>query len=209
MVTACGGGGGGGGGGVAPQTVTGGPNDRDNSSPNISGTPPPETAIGATYIYVPRVSDPDGDPLAFSIRNKPDWASFDPESGKLSGVASAGSEGTYSDITITVSDGQLTDSTVFTVEVTQAGSGAITLSWQPPTQNEDGTPLTDLVGYNVYYGTVSGQYSESVEIEQSGIVTYVIENLSPNTYYLVSTAVNSDGVESDYSNEAVLSVSGS
>jgi hypothetical protein len=32
-------------------------------------------------------------------------------------------------------------------------SGQATLSWDPPTTNVDGTPLTDLAGYKVYYGT--------------------------------------------------------
>ena len=34
-----------------------------------------------------------------------------------------------------------------------AGSGSATLDWTPVTQNTDGTVLTDLAGYKVYYGT--------------------------------------------------------
>jgi len=33
-----------------------------------------------------------------------------------------------------------------------------TVSWIPPTTNTDGTALTDLAGYKVYYGTVSWSY---------------------------------------------------
>jgi hypothetical protein len=31
-----------------------------------------------------------------------------------------------------------------------------TLTWDAPTTNADGTPLTDLAGYRIYYGTTSG-----------------------------------------------------
>jgi flagellar hook assembly protein FlgD len=33
------------------------------------------------------------------------------------------------------------------------GDGTVTLMWEPPTTNEDGSPLTDLVGYNIYVAT--------------------------------------------------------
>ena len=38
--------------------------------------------------------------------------------------------------------------------VQDAFSAEVTLSWDPPTTNADGTPLTDLAGYKVYYGTI-------------------------------------------------------
>ena len=33
-----------------------------------------------------------------------------------------------------------------------------TLMWETPTTNVDGSPLTDLAGFKVYWGTVSGTY---------------------------------------------------
>jgi hypothetical protein len=35
------------------------------------------------------------------------------------------------------------------------------------------------------------------------MTTYVVENLSPDTYYFAATAFNESGVESRYSGEAV------
>ena len=42
--------------------------------------------------------------------------------------------------------------------------GTATLTWDPPTTNVDATPLTDLGGYKLYYGTASGNYTINVNI---------------------------------------------
>ena len=80
--------------------------------------------------------------------------------------------------------------------------GTATVSWAPPTSRTDGTPLTDLAGYRVYYGTSSGTYPNKVQIDNPGVTTYVVENLAPATYYFVTTAFDATGAESDYSNVA-------
>ena len=83
----------------------------------------------------------------------------------------------------------------------QIGTSSTTLSWTPPMQNSDGSPLTDLAGYKIYYGNESGNYHASIEINNPGIAIYVVEYLTPNTYFFVITAINSSGVESQFSNE--------
>ncbi len=80
--------------------------------------------------------------------------------------------------------------------------GSVTLSWTPPTQNEDGTALTDLAGYRIRWGTVPGSYPSSVLIDNPGLSTYVVDNLVPGPYEFVATAINASGVESAYSNTA-------
>ena len=76
-------------------------------------------------------------------------------------------------------------------------NGAVTLSWQPPTQNADGTPLMDLAGYNIYVGTGSDNYDyRQVRLDNPGLTAYVVENMNPGTYYFAATAFNSSGVES-------------
>ena len=78
------------------------------------------------------------------------------------------------------------------------------LSWTAPTTNENGTPLTDLAGYKVYYGTVSGNYTSS-EIDVGNVTSYTVTGLSENeSYYFVVRAYNSTGAESSNSNEAAL-----
>ncbi|HJS89901.1 MAG TPA: fibronectin type III domain-containing protein [Steroidobacteraceae bacterium] len=82
-----------------------------------------------------------------------------------------------------------------------SGSGAVTLNWMPPTENTDGSPLTNLAGYDIHYGTASGDYTQTVSVPNPGIATYVVDNLTPGTYYFSVTAVNSEGAESPLSAE--------
>lgn len=174
-----------------------------NSAPTISGTPPPAVTVGSNYSFTPVASDADGDPLTFSVQNPPAWASFDPATGELSGVAPLGMEGTYPSIRITVSDGSLSASTgLFSVEVTQVALGSATLSWTPPTANADGSPLMDLASYRIYYGTAPGTYPNTITVSNPGLASYVVTDLVPNTYYFVSTSVNASGIESSFSNMA-------
>ena len=77
--------------------------------------------------------------------------------------------------------------------------GTATLSWLPPTENTDGSMLTNLAGYNIYYGTEAGNYTETITVS-NGISEYLVDNLPPgNTYYFVITAFDGDGNESEYS----------
>jgi fibronectin type III domain protein len=75
-------------------------------------------------------------------------------------------------------------------------TGAATLSWQAPTSNTNGTALTDLSGYKIYYGASATDLSQSVQISTVGIQTYVIDNLGSGTWYFAVKAVTSGGVES-------------
>ena len=78
----------------------------------------------------------------------------------------------------------------------------MTLSWTPPTQNEDGSPLTNLRGFRAYYGTSSSNLSSVVEIPNAGVTTAVVENLSPATWFFAVKAYTTEGVESSFSNIA-------
>ncbi len=77
---------------------------------------------------------------------------------------------------------------------------SISLTWDAPTTNTDGTALTDLAGYKLYYGTSPGVYTTTVTLGTA--TSHVINDLSPGTYYFAVTAVNSEGAESECSNEA-------
>ncbi len=82
----------------------------------------------------------------------------------------------------------------------------VTLSWAPPTTNSDGTPLTDLAGYIVYYYraiydhySVIDDYAHSIDV--GDVRTYQISNLiKGDTYYFAITAYDTSGNESEYSN---------
>lgn len=79
-------------------------------------------------------------------------------------------------------------------------AGSATLSWGPPLTNEDGTALTDLAGYKIYYGTFSGDYTYS--IVAGNVLTFQINDLQERlTYYFTVIAYDTSGNESIYSNE--------
>ncbi len=84
----------------------------------------------------------------------------------------------------------------------QGATRSVTLSWQAPTQNEDGSPLTDLTGYQVHYGQTSGQYTQTLSLPNAAFTSVTIEDLTPATWYFAVKAVNSSGVQSSFSNEA-------
>ena len=77
-----------------------------------------------------------------------------------------------------------------------------TLNWSPPTQNTDGSPLTDLGGYNIHYGTNAASLSRQIHLNDPAASTYVMPNLSSGTWYFAVTAVSTNGLESAYSNTA-------
>jgi Putative Ig domain len=170
-----------------------------NSPPTISGSPARSVTAGSAYSFTPTASDPNGNTLTFSVANKPSWATFSTTTGRLYGTPTTSHVGTYSNVTIRVSDGTTTVSLPaysITVNPVSSSTGAATLSWTPPTRNTDGTSLTNLSGYRIYYGTSSGSLTRTVSINSAGISTYVLSDLSPATYYFAITAVNSSGAES-------------
>ena len=168
-----------------------------SSPPVIYGEPNASAVVGSVYSFQPEAEDADGDELSFSIVNKPSWASFDTTTGALEGRPAERDVGTSDPIEVSVSDGgSISALDGFTIAVEQAGPVSFTIAWQPPMENEDGTPLTDLAGYRIYYGTSSGKYSEEVRLDSPGLTSYVIDNLAPGTYFLVMTSINSRDLES-------------
>ena len=87
------------------------------------------------------------------------------------------------------------------VQVVLSNNGTALLSWTPPTENTDNSPLTDLAGYKIYYGTSPGSYNESVTINNPGTSSYLVENLATSDWYFVMTSFNDSGIESSYSTE--------
>jgi len=82
-----------------------------------------------------------------------------------------------------------------------SGTGVATVNWTPPTENVDGTALVNLSGYKIYYGTSPNSLINTISINNVGLTSYVIENLESNTtYYFGITAINSNGIESPFSN---------
>lgn len=83
-------------------------------------------------------------------------------------------------------------------------NNTVVLNWIAPTTNTDGSALTNISKYNVYYD----QNENNLVLDQSNYDTsvstnIVIQNLSSGIWYFTVTAVNSNGVESAKSNIVV------
>jgi Putative Ig domain len=173
-----------------------------NTAPTISGTPSNSATAGQTYSFQPSATDANGDVLTFSIQNRPAWATFSPTTGRLAGTPTTSHVGTYSNIVISVTDGKVTRSlSGFSIVVRSSAtsSGSATLSWNAPTRNADGSPLTNLAGFRVYYGTTAGSYTRSVQLPSPTMTGVVIEDLAAARWYFAVKSYNSSGVESTFS----------
>lgn len=175
-----------------------------NDAPSISGKPLSTAVVNVPYVFRPDVHDPDGDVLVFQVARKPSWAKFDPATGELSDVPPAGTTGTYTDIAISVSDGELkTSLPPFSIKLTTSSATGSTssaaLSWSAPTQNEDGSPLTDLAGYRIHYGTSASDLNKRVEVGNPATTSARVQNLTPGTWFFAISAYTHNGAESSRS----------
>jgi len=131
--------------------------------PLISGNPPKTIIAGNTYSFTPAASDADGNRLTFSIYNRPVWATFDTNTGRLSGTPTVAQAGTYSTISIRVSDGSTTVLLpAFTITVYASATNS--------TPTISGTPSTSARVGNAYSFTPSASDADGDRL------TFVIYN---------------------------------
>lgn len=188
----------------APQTP--GPGG-GNAPPTIQGQPGSSVLAGQAYNFRPTATDPNGDTLTFSAANLPDWAALNQSTGAVTGTPTGSDVGTYSGITITVSDGTATASlTAFAITVTDVATGSATVSWTAPTQNSDGSALTNLAGYRIAYGRSATVLDRSVSLTNPSLSSFLVENLSSGAWFFAVSAVNSQGGASNASNVATKTI---
>ncbi|MEP7311180.1 MAG: fibronectin type III domain-containing protein, partial [Pseudomonadota bacterium] len=77
--------------------------------------------------------------------------------------------------------------------------GTASLSWTPPTAHTDGSQISNLAGYNIYYGTSSATMTNKIQITNPGLTAYTVADLASGTYYFGITAYTAAGTESDIS----------
>jgi Fibronectin type III domain len=172
----------------------------------LKGTPPTSVTVGKNYLFQPAVSQ-GGGVVTFSIQGQPTWATFDANTGALTGKPATANEGTTGKITITGTNGSTSSSIgPFTIAVNAAtappAAGSATLSWTEPSENTDGTPIIGLAGYHIYYGTSQGAMTTTITVANATETSYVVTGLAPGTYYFAVVAYNSTGADSPQSNVA-------
>lgn len=77
-----------------------------------------------------------------------------------------------------------------------APRGTALLKWTPPTQNTDGTAMTNLAGYRISYGISPTALDHTIQIANPGLTSYTVTDLAPGTYFLAVRAYTSGGTES-------------
>jgi hypothetical protein len=177
--------------------------------PSISGTPPTSVTAGSTYRFQPTARDPDGKTLSFSVQHKPAWATFSIATGLLEGTPSSTQTGAYDDVIISASNGQYSSALpAFNVTVTGSGSSTASavIEWVPPTENTNGSPLTDLAGVRIYYGTTATNLSHMVQISSKTQTSYTIGNLTAGTWYFGGASYTTTGAQSSMSRVVSMSV---
>lgn len=162
------------------------------ASPVIGGS---QSQATLTNLSATAIDEEDGD-----ISSNIDWNSdIDGSLGTGSNILVQLSNGEHS-IAATVTDsGNKTAEIVISYEV-RAAFGVATVSWTQPTQNTDGSNLTDLAGFNIYYGNSEQNLTNVLNITNASMTAAVIESLTVDeTYYFRVTAVNELGIESELS----------
>jgi hypothetical protein len=195
---------------TAPFSITVVASTATNSAPSISGAAATTALVGTAYRFMPKATDSNGDRLTFSIANEPKWAKFDAATGTLSGTPAATDVGKYNNIQISVSDGKsLTALAAFAITVNQAAAapaGSVTLDWTAPTENTDGTTLSDLAGYTVRYGRNPSELTQVIKVANAGLTSLVVDELSAGTWYFAISSFNRAGVESSNSGVVATNV---
>lgn len=169
---------------------------------SLSGSPAGSVKVGEAYSFQPTLAGATTG-VGFSIQNKPVWANFDTSTGALTGTPGAAHVGSYANIVITVTDEQQASAALaaFSLTVVQVGSasGSATLTWQPPTQNTDGSAISDLAGYRIYHGPSAASLTSSITVSNPGLTAYTVADLGSGTHYFGITAYTTGGIESGIS----------
>src|SRR5512137_1401422 len=71
----------------------------------------------------------------------------------------------------------------------------VTLAWDAVTSSQ-------LAGYKVHVGTVSGTYTQVIDV--GNVTTYTVTGLGNATYYFAVTAYSSTGQQTSFSNEVSM-----
>jgi Putative Ig domain len=174
-----------------------GSDSSSSSSFALSGTPSGSANPGIDYSFQPTVSQ-GTEQVTFSISGLPTWASFNSTTGALSGTPGTKDVGKTWTVTITASSASGTAAIgPFSIQVAAAGSGAsVTLNWEPPSENTNGSEASQLIGYYIYYGTNPDELTQWVIAWGAQTSSFAVENLAPGTYYFSVRAYNWLGIES-------------
>lgn len=165
---------------------------------SVTGAPPESVTVGEYYYFVPTAANANTAELEFSYINKPDWSGSYRSSGALIGTPAV--PGVYPDIQIEAWDGvHFGISAPFTITVSAISASSVTLRWVRPSENTDGSVLTDLRGYLIRYGNRTGQLDNQLSIGSADSTTAELSDLTPGEWYFQIAAVSDANVRGPFS----------
>lgn len=120
--------------------------------------------------------------------------------------ASSGASASTSTATSTTTSSASSTGTSTTSTAAQSASSSptvadknIALTWTAPTTNTNGSALTNLAGYTVYYGSSPTALNQSVNVADAGATQFIVRGLAPGTWYFAVAAYTNNGLQSSYS----------
>lgn len=89
----------------------------------------------------------------------------------------------------------ITSSKSYVLACNWPGQDKFTVSWTPPTLNDDGTALTNLKGFDVYYATSPTVGPVMIDVPNAGATSQVVgPGLAPGSYYVQVDAYSTNGI---------------
>jgi hypothetical protein len=95
-----------------------------------------------------------------------------------------------------------------TATTTEPTASDVNLSWTAPSAREDESPisLSEIAGYKIYYGTTQGDYRSNIDINDGSAEGHTFIDFPAGTYYFVITTYDTEGRESQFSSEVIISI---
>ncbi len=183
-------------------------NGNTNSAPSLSITSPSNNASfssNQTITLTAAASDNEDGDISGNIV----WSSdLDGDLGTGASLNVSLTVGVHTITALVEDSGNLTDEESISL-VIEVAEGVATVMWTAPMENTDNSVLTNLAGFKIYFGTDANNLDQSIDINDATLSSWIIENLSVDTtYYFAVTAINDQGIESDYSDVASKHISG-
>jgi hypothetical protein len=188
---------GGGSGGTVEPSANGTPASGSSATGSLTGPRTDAAVADLPYEYVPEFAGSAGATVAFAVENKPAWATFDESSGILAGTPTAAEVGRTSTVRITATAGGAKSTLEFELKIVASAVGTANVSLDGPQTRTDGSALSNLAGYRIYYGKTATRLDQFVDVNDRAARSADIERLTPGTWYFAATALDVHGFESE------------
>ncbi len=176
-------------------------NKLNNSPPSFQGSVNYLIKVNEVIDTQLNASDPDGDTLTYTTFNFPTWLTLDSNTGKITGTPTDHDIGTYSDIRISISDGNNTVTAgPYTIRVTDE-LFSIEINWMEVTQDVNGNDIDNIAGYKIYIKDTLTNYDQEAMVEGSSKTSHDINRLAPGTYNVTVSSLLASGLESEQSDD--------